>query len=428
METKIREVNSFTREIDITVPWEDLKDKFQAEFNKFRAKYSQPGFRKGKVPVSILKRNYGEALEMDFADKACNDYYKIALDELEIDPIARAQIGDLQFHEGEDLRFTAVFEVKPPVKLPDYSKKIKLTVVHMSPTDTDFEGFLNERLQQLSKFEPFEGGAEEGHIIKGEFQELDAQGNAADGKDPQKKYFLLGGQDFSGDILKAFLGRKKGETVEVDLPVQGKPTKFEVTIEQIEKQLIPEASDEIAAKIDPEVTSLEALKAKVLEKMQGQLDNEFDLTVQSKITDYFVEKSEVDVPTSWKENYLRHTVEDVRRQLKPGEPFNEAEIRKSYSDSADRNLKWHLIREELLKVENLEVSEDEIDRRIEKLISENEKEAKRIRTYYKKADHRSDLKEDIANEILFERLKEFTIIKEIAKTTDEFREENKTDE
>lgn len=428
METKIREINSFTRELDIVVLWGELKDQFEAEFNRFRAKYSQPGFRKGKVPFGIIKRNYGEALEMDFADKACNDYYKRALDELHIDPIARAQISDLKFHEGEDLHFTAVFEVKPPVKLPDYSKKIKVAVVHLSPTDTDYDSFLNERLQQLSKFEPYEGGAEAGHIIKGEFQELDAQGNAAEGKDPEKKYFLLGGKDFSGDILTAFQGREKGDTLEVDLPVQGKPKKFEVTIEQIEKQLIPEASDETAVEIDPEVTSLEMLKTKVLKNMQQQLDNEFKLTVQSKITDYFVENSEVDVPTSWKENYLRHTVEDIKRQLKPGEPFNEAEIRKSYSESADRNLKWHLIREELLRAENLEVSDAELEQRIEKLIAENEKDAKIIRTYYKKAEHRSDLKEDIANEILFERLKEFTIIKEIAKTTDEFREENKSDE
>ncbi len=428
MESKIREVNSFTKEIDITVPWDDLKDQFQAEFNKFRAKYSQPGFRKGKVPVSILKKNYGSALEMDFADKACNEYYQTALDELQVDPIARAQINDLDFHEGEDLHFKAVFEVKPPVKLPNYSKKIKITTVHLSPTDTNFDGFLKEKLQQLSTFEPYDGGAEEGQIIKGEFQEIDADGNAAAGKDPEHKYFLLGGKDFSGEILQAFLGKKKGDILEVDLPVQGKATKFEVTIEQIEKQIIPEVSEEIIKKIDPEAATLDDLKTKVMGVMKKKLDDEFNISVENKIIDYFVENSTADVPTSWKENYLKHIIEDFRKQLKPGQSLNEEEIRKTHSVSTDRSLKWHLIREALLKEENLDVSDEAINERIEKLISGNEKEAKKIRAYYKKSEHRADLKEDISNEILFERLKDFTVIKEIAKTTDGFREENKTNE
>lgn len=427
MKTDIKEINDFTRELAVTVPWEDLKEHFQAEFNRFRAGYSQAGFRKGKVPPQIIKKAYGTAIEYDFSEKALNEYYQRALGELDMEPINRANISDLNFSEGNDLNFTAVFEVTPPVKLPDYSKKIKVSVVKLTPTRNDVDNALKEQQRRLSEFKTVDGVCSNGHLIKGTFQELDDAENPIEDK-KETRYFILGEEPFKGDVLKAIEGKKAGETVRIQPVLNDEKSSFDLTLEEIEEQVLPELNDEFVKKVDPEAKDLDELKTKIMESMQAQLEKEFQTSVQNKIIDYFVHKSEVVVPDSWKENYLKHTVEDAKKQLQPGQEFDEAKIREAYSTSADHNLKWHMIRSELLNAENLEVSTDDVKAKIEKLAAENEANAKQIRSFYKKSEKRDDLKEDISNEILFERLIGFTIIKEIAQTTDEFRKGAKGDE
>ena len=87
MKTDIKEINSYTRQLDVTVEWDSIENEYQEEFNKARSRYNIPGFRKGKVPEKIVKRNLGPSIEANFAENTLNEYYRKALDQLEITPI-----------------------------------------------------------------------------------------------------------------------------------------------------------------------------------------------------------------------------------------------------------------------------------------------------------------------------------------------------
>ena len=126
MNSKIKNINTFTREVSVNVPWENLKDDFKKCFFDFKKGYSMPGFRKGKVPDAIVKKNYGPAIEADFTEKSINKFYQISLQELKLIPINKAEIKNLEFNEGDNLKFKAVFEVTPDFKIPDYKKKYKI--------------------------------------------------------------------------------------------------------------------------------------------------------------------------------------------------------------------------------------------------------------------------------------------------------------
>ena len=96
MDTQIKEVNSFTKKIEVVVGWKDLESNYNLEFNKFRKKISMSGFRKGKVPVPLVKSNYGKEFELDFIDKNMDLYFRKAIDTEKLHPINRAQISDLE--------------------------------------------------------------------------------------------------------------------------------------------------------------------------------------------------------------------------------------------------------------------------------------------------------------------------------------------
>ena len=138
MNSKIKNINTFTREVSVNVPWENLKDDFKKCFFDFKKGYSMPGFRKGKVPDAIVKKNYGPAIEADFTEKSINKFYQISLQELKLIPINKAEIKNLEFKEGNSLKFKAVFEVTPDFKIPDYKKKYKINAVRVNQTENDF--------------------------------------------------------------------------------------------------------------------------------------------------------------------------------------------------------------------------------------------------------------------------------------------------
>ena len=109
MKTDLKEINSYTRQLNVIVEWDSIENEYNEEFNKARSRYNIPGFRKGKVPEKIVKKNLGSAIEANFAEHSLNEYYRQALEELEITPINQATINNLNFKEGLDLSFTAKF-------------------------------------------------------------------------------------------------------------------------------------------------------------------------------------------------------------------------------------------------------------------------------------------------------------------------------
>ena len=114
MKYKVKDKNKYTKEVTCTVPWDDLKDSFNDEFNRAKANHTPQNGRKGKVfgtALEIFKKNYTPAIEATFAEKALNEYYQKILIETGLQPINRANPTDLKFKQGEELSFVLDFEV-----------------------------------------------------------------------------------------------------------------------------------------------------------------------------------------------------------------------------------------------------------------------------------------------------------------------------
>ena len=426
MKTGLKEVNSYTRELDVTVAWDKLSEGFEKEFKKAQSTFELKGFRKGRVPLNIVKKNLLPSIEAHFAEHSLNEYYRKALDELELNPINQAQINKLHFHEGSDLEFVAEFEVSPEVKLPKYEKKFKIkTTRYMASTD-DIDAALKEIRERHSTIKTIEDGAETGHFVNGDFQELDETGNAIEGRKIEKQYIKLGEAAFSGEAEKAFYGAKAGDEIKAEITTEeDNKVTYLVNVHKVEEQVLPDLDNEFAVLADPDVKTMDELNSKLEAQIQTSLDREHEKEIQKEVMDYFVKKSKLDAPLSMIENYLTHVVDDVKNKNQNNQPIDEENLKNAYKETAESSVKWYLIKDAIITSAGLDVSKDLVQLKIDEFIEQNPKQKNEIKKFYRKSDNKEKLYEDLLNESLFKHIGEFTTNKISEKSTAELKKGKK---
>ena len=423
MKTNIKNTNSFTRTLSVVVPWDSIKDEFNKEFILQSKKFKIDGFRPGKVPREIVQREIGPAIEANFGEKSLNKYYQQALIELKIVPINQAQITELSFKENQDFKFTAIFEVRPEFRLPDYSKKLKFKVNRYSVSDADIKQSMTElqnnqsKLKQVSK-------ASMGNYILADFQELDENGVAIIGSKIEKQYFKLGEGNFNEKISELILGKKVSDKAVVDLPYgEGKITKFELEIKKIEEQVLPKLDSKFAKSINSDFKGLKDLELEIKKNITKNLHDDFEKRCNGKIIDFFVDNTKLDVPKSMTDMFLKNMYEDEKKKPE-NKNLEESEFIKKNKPYAEKNIKWLFCREQLVREEKIEVTDQHVDDFINQLLKDNKQQESDIKKYYQDSNNRKNLKSDLLTQKLFKKINEYANIKILDKSTDELRKEN----
>ena len=140
MDIKLKELNTFSRELLIDLAWSEIEKDFEEAIKTFSKKIKLPGFRPGKVPRKVLMGQFQPSIEADFIDKSVNRYYSKALEEEKIVPVNMGSISDVDFIHGDHFKFKVSFEVEPKIKLPKLKKntlKVEKTIYATNDQDID---------------------------------------------------------------------------------------------------------------------------------------------------------------------------------------------------------------------------------------------------------------------------------------------------
>ena len=418
METNLKEINSYTRQLDITIAWELIQDEYEKEFSRARSSFSMKGFRKGKVPEQIVKKNLGPSIEAHFAEDSINSYYRQALDELKLAPINQASIDNLEFREGLALSFSARFEVNPEIMLPKYQKKFKIKAVRYMAGSEDIEQALTQYQEQHASIKTIESGAETGHFIRGDFNVLDDSGLPIVGSKMENQYIRLGVGLFKEDAEKVFIGAKEGDEVTVSIQNKENTVKYQVKINRVEEQILPDIDDELAKTINENTNTLVELKNVIKDELQASLDNDHKELVRKEIIDYFVQNTKVEAPESMVSLYLEQIKDDLEKR---NQPFDEKQMKENYQSHSEWNIKWYLIKDQIIENEALDISDEELDGKIQDTISKNQKNETQIKSFYKQSKNKQQLFSKMLIDKLFARLSEFAKVKVVEESTNELR-------
>ena len=424
MEIKLKKINDFTKELKCVVSWEEIKDSFINEFNKVKSNHAPKGGRKGKVfgrDLELFKKNYGTAIEANFAEKSLNEYYQKAIQEKKLNPINQAQVSNLEFSEGNSLEFTLSFEIVPEIKLPNYEKKFKIKMIKYKSSKEDVDHALEEVRQQHSNLKTVDDGAKSGNFIMGDFQELDDSDFPIIGKKLEKQYIKLGIGAFTGATEKELIGAKPDDKRKITVDYgEGKKSKYELHIHKVEEQLLPELNDELAKTVSPDLKKLSDLKEKLKDNIQKSIDDDYEKRKREELINYFVEKTKLKAPESMVSRYLDKFIED---QMKKNNNLDKEKLRKESQNIAEFNVKWFIIKDSILEKSKVSVTDKDLDKEIKKMIDEGADDKKKILDFFAEPQNRESLHSNLINEKLFDYMSSFAIIKDTEKSTAELRKQ-----
>ena len=191
---------------------------------------------------------------------------------------------------------------------------------------------------------------------------------------------------------------------------------YQVKINKIEEQILPELNDEFVKTVDPNLSTLDELNKNLLDKIQDNLNQENQKEFHNKIIDYFIDKTKFDVPESMVENYKTHLIEDYKKQYaQMNQPFDEEKVSGTIIETAKKTVQWILIRELLIKDESIKITKEDIDKYLNEQMEKTPQYKKEIKKYYSDDQNKYKLHEDMTNQKLYESLEMYFIntIKEL---------------
>ena len=428
MKIDVKNINDYTKEVKLDIPWSTLEPDFNTTLKNFSKKVKLPGFRPGKIPRDRLMQQFQPNIEAQFMDDNIHKYYLTALQEQKIVPVNQAEIRDVNFKMGEHFSFTAKFEVEPDFKLPKFKNNMfKVQKNKFIPDDQDIDDAIDQLRRSHARIETVEDGAKEKDFILCDLQKLDESGVPIIGKKFEKQMLKVGDGSFTDDQKDRLIGLKPGDTSKLDLPDgEDKTIKnpYDLNVVKVEREVLPEINDDFLRLINPDLKSIDDLNKDVLDKINQNFEERSRQTFEKDLSDALIEKIGVETPPSMVNNYLNNILEDVKKQNN-GEKIDEEKVLETYRPSAERNLKWYLIRKKIIDQEQISIGRSDIDTEIENLVSRSPNSEKEIRRFYKKPSNRQKIEDDITEKKILEYLTQFAKIKEVEVNTKDIRGENK---
>ena len=423
MKIKVNKTNEYTRELEINIPWSELESDFNATIKKFSKKVKMPGFRAGKIPRDRLMQQFQGNIETEFMENNFQKYYLMAVQQEELLPVNKAEISDVHFHMNEHFSFKAVFEIEPEMIIP----KLKRNSLSVQRTiyihdEHDIEDAIMQLRKSHATIATVEDGAIEGDYLICTLQKLDESGVPIIGKKFEKQYLRVGKGSFTDNQKEKLIGLKPGDSNRVILPVneEGENAEYELTVGNVEREILPEINEEFLKRINPDLDSIDALTSDVEKKIKANFEERSRTAYERDLFDALIDLASPSFAPSMVENYLANLIEDVKKQNK-GEPMDDEKVREHYTPVAERNVKWYSLRNKLIETQDIAASKENVEAEIEKLVERTPQSEKEIRKFYKKPSNRKRVEDDLVEKKILDYLEQFAKVKEVEVYTKDLR-------
>ncbi len=384
-------------ELEIEVDAATFAAAVDAAYKKDVKKMNVPGFRKGKAPRALLEKTYGAGV---FYETAMNDVYPAALDEAikasEYEYVEDAIDLDVVSVGEEGLVFKATITVKPEVTVKGY-KGLKATKKVEAVTDEDIDADLKRLQERNSRMVSVEDrAAEMGDTVTFDYEGF-VDGEPFEGGKAENHALALG----SGQFIPGFEEGLVGATVDAELDVNvtfpeeyhaenlaGKPAVFKCKVHKIEKKELPEIDDELI-KDGSEFGTVEEYKADVRARLEAQRAKAAEDAVDDQLVDGLIECMTADIPNAMIENTINDRVQDFAYRLQAQglsmdmymkyTGMDEAAFRNGFREQAEKQVKVRLALEAVAKLENIQVSDEDIEAEYAKFAEQYQMEVEKIK-------------------------------------------------
>lgn len=417
------ETNKYELEIEISA--EDFEAAIEKAYLKARKNIAMPGFRKGKAPRKLIEKEYGEQV---FFEDAVNLLYAPvvngAVEESGLELVTRPEVEVTEISKENGVKLKATCITKPEVEVKDY-KGIEVEKVVNPVTDEDINKQLDALREKNVTVETVDDrAAENGDDVVIDFEGF-KDDVAFEGGKAEDFTLSLGSGQFIPGFEDQIVGHNAGEDFDINVTfpeeyqvkeLAGAPAVFKIKLKSISKKVMPELDDDMV-KDSTEFDTVDEYKADVKKKLEEANEKHADSEVEAKIFDKVIENMTAEIPQVMFDNRVNEMISELEQRLAPqgisldlymqytGQTIDT--VKKAYAEQAEKQVKLRLALEKIAKLENIEVTEDELKAEFDKLAEAYKLDIDQIKQFI----HDDDLKKDIAVGKAVDIIKDAAVIK-----------------
>ena len=419
------------RELELEIPADDVTKAMDRVTKEFAKLANVPGFRKGKAPLTLIRKRFADDIKGEVLQSLVPETLEKAVNEAKLQPVSQPSVEKLDFHEGQPVKFTAVFEVLPTFELGNY-KDLTLELPPMEVTDADVDRALEEARERASTFAPVDGRA----VADGDYAQLKLVGTPTDGSEPLQAESVLchiGAEETMAPFNENLRGANAGDhkTFDVDYPADypdpklaGKTYHYDVDVLGVKTKTLPELNDEFAKDVS-DATTLDELKAKIRENQEHQLGHQVKDMKREKVLAELVKLHEFPVPQVLVEHQMDVRLQRMVRQLAQQGVDPRAvnvdwvSLRKRQEERAKDDVKAELIVDRIATAENIEVTDEEVQAELEHMASHSGESAEAISARLTKEGTLDRMKSKLRSDKTLDWLAQNSQVKIVAKPESE---------
>lgn len=418
MEVKVNELSASENEVEVTMTYEEIKSDIDSEVKQQTKKLQVPGFRKGKVPLSIIKKMYGDALEYEASEKVANSSFWKIVKEKDLKPIGQPVLSDIKFTPGEDFHFKVHYEIIPQLDVKGY-KEISIDIPDFNVKEEEVEHeIMHIRKANATQVEEEKVGEDNNYTLKLTLQRMNDKGEPYEGSKPETFDVDLSNENVQKEIVEKSRGKSIGDTFEFTFTDERKVKNeagteenvneeylYKAEIKDIKKYILPELEEEFVKKITNNKSDNEKdFRENIRKDIQGYYDSRKDELTRDRLTGEIVKANDFTPPSSLVTSFLNDLLEREEKEMKKQgyRKYDREEASKRLKGYAENEVKWYLIKNEIQRKENIDVTDSDLEELVKKDAVKTGLPEDKLLNYYKS----SNFADRLRDQKLFEFLKE----------------------
>ncbi len=376
MQATVETLEGLERRLNITVPAANIEDAVTSELRNIAKNRRFDGFRKGKVPLKMVARMYGQAVRQDVMGEVMQRHFIEAIVKEKINPAGAPTFAPVENETGKDLVFSATFEVYPEVEIKGLENiAVEKPVVEVK--EFDVEKMIETLRKQQATWIEFDGAVAEGCRATIDFNGS-IDGEEFEGGKAENFPLEMGQGRMIPGFEDGIMGKTAGEEFEIDVAfpedyhaenLKGKAAKFQIKLNKIEARELPEIDDEFVAKFGVTEGGLDALKVEVRKNMERELKQVLKSKIKDQAIDGLLKENDIDVPTAVVEQEIGALRQQAAQRFGGNPEAAEQLPRELFEEQAKRRVMVGLLLGEVIKSEELKADDEKVTALIEEIAS-----------------------------------------------------------
>ncbi|SHF12169.1 trigger factor [Modicisalibacter ilicicola DSM 19980] len=421
MQVSVETTSQIERRVTVQVPAAEVDQAVTDRLKDTARNVRLNGFRPGKVPMAVVKQRYGRDVRNEVVGEMMRQHYVRAITEQSLNPAGYPALEPIVNESGKDLEFVATLEIYPEIELASIEgTEIERPVASVEEADVD--QMIETLRKQNASWEPVERAAAEGDQVKIDFTgylgDEPFEGGQAEGHE-----LVLGSNSFIPGFEEQLEGVKAGDETEIKVTfpedyqaehLAGQEATFKVKVHQVNAQQLPEIDDEFIAQFGVEAGDLEKFRAEVRKNMEREVKQAIDNRVKQQALEALKDANDIVVPASLIEQETDALKRQAAQQFGLGEDFDVSQLpNELFADQAKSRVQIGLLLAEVIKVHELDASDDEIKAKVEELAQQYQQPEQVIEYYLKDEQMKNQVKSAVLEEKAVDKLLEQAQVKDV---------------